>query len=468
MVLVVTSHVAGGDAPIISTPTTMVQKRLPGRTTSGDYRVISDLRYPNLFFDKADYPEVITTDINQIAERAIAMKMKWPHLNILRNKRDIDSAFKRIKVHPDMCAIMRTEFDAKKLGMDEEDVTVLFLYLAPPFRWRASPAFFPHVGEGITTTRKEFISHDVKRDGSDYFCSLLFAGDAISIEPCLGKRQEMVISCWGHVCRKLLGDSAINADKVRLEGTWIPNHILLGFEANVNDLTIKLPTAMAVGAWNVIQDPMLNHGNRIANVEAIQELRGLLNHWRYANRFWRYMASPVNGLMSFSDSTDTWIRCGNDQVWPAFWNLIASARAMSEVEEARGNLSRWDLEKIISAPKQVGQKKGKGKTVWATGDAVLDKIGSNNWETKEYIWGETEGFLSEITPPHRRVVISDPEQLESASIILTWGKASVLQLMGTDNRNVMAWTRKGYAKKGWRPRLEPRNFKVSGWIGESK
>ena len=85
-VLVITSHVAGNDAPIISTPTKTVQKKLPGRTMSGDFGIISDLRLPNLFCEKDDYPEVKMADIRQISERAVSMKMKWPRLKILRNK----------------------------------------------------------------------------------------------------------------------------------------------------------------------------------------------------------------------------------------------------------------------------------------------------------------------------------------------------------------------------------------------
>ena len=92
-VLVITSHVAGSSAPLVATPTTTDQKKLPGRTMSDDFRIISDLRSPNLFCEKNDYPEVKMADMRLIAEKAVGMKTKWPHLPILRNKRDIDAAF---------------------------------------------------------------------------------------------------------------------------------------------------------------------------------------------------------------------------------------------------------------------------------------------------------------------------------------------------------------------------------------
>ena len=200
-VLVITPHVAGKEAPIIATPTTTVQKKLPDRTMSDDFRIISDLRLPNLFCEKDDYREVKKADIRQIAERAVAMKLKWPNLKILRSKRDIDAAFRRVKVHADMIDILRTEFSATKLGIEDNEATVMFLYLTLPFGWRASPSYFSQIGEGITIAHHPFISQGENRDGADFPSSLLFADDAIFAEPDLGRRKEMAISFWDHICR---------------------------------------------------------------------------------------------------------------------------------------------------------------------------------------------------------------------------------------------------------------------------
>ena len=41
-----------------------------------------------------------------------------------------------------------------------------------------------------------------------------------------------------------------------------------------------------------IRDPELNPGNRIKTARKLQEHPGLVNHWRYANQFWHYMAPP--------------------------------------------------------------------------------------------------------------------------------------------------------------------------------
>ena len=113
-------------------------------------------------------------------------------------------------------------------------------------------------------------------------------------------------------------------------------------------------------------------------------------------------------------------------------------------------LFRWALGQITPVPKRVGRPKGKGKTVWATGDAVLEGLGAINWETREYIWEETDGLLREVATVRRRTVIGDAEHLAATSIVLAWSRADTLLLLGTDNRNVLACTRKGYSKKAHR------------------
>ena len=371
--LVISPHVSGSDAPLIATPATTAQKRLPDRTLSTDFRIISDLRYTNLFCDKSDYPEVRVTDMEKIAERLVALEMRWPGLRTLCNKRDIDSAFKRIRVHPDASEILRTEFRAELFGIDDPDATLIFLYLVLPFGWRASPGYFSRLGEGISTSHREYQSGHPERDGKDHFDPLLFVGDAIFIEPSLGHRQEMVVGCWEYICKKLLGASAVNDEKKDIEGSWQETHILLGFEVNVHMMEISLPAAKRSDSWDILTDPVLNPGNRVIPAKMVHQLRGLINHWRYANKFRHYVASPVNALMACADNTNTWIRCDNDQIWLAFWNLISLVGKMGNDADTWGKIFHGELDQVISVAKRIGQPRGSGAVTWATGDAVIEK-----------------------------------------------------------------------------------------------
>lgn len=257
--------------------------------------------------------------------------------------------------------ILCAEFDATFFGSEDENETILFPYLVLPFGWRGSPAYFPQMGEAVTRAHQAYISSDEIRVGADFPTSQLFVDDAIFIEPNLGERKEQVVACWEYVCRQLLGSSSINMEKVHLEGSWQESHIILGFDINVDKLTIRLPAAKQMDAWHVISDPMLNPGNRVITMAKIQELRGLINHWSYSCRFWHYVASPVNGLMSFGDSTGTWIRCSNDQVWLVFWNLISFIRSMGERGADWASLFSGRLDQVIPVP-----KKSRWEEKWST------------------------------------------------------------------------------------------------------
>ena len=129
-----------------------------------------------MFCVKVDYQEAQLTHVERIAERDVAGGNRWPNVKILRTQRDCDSDFKSVRARPDMCAILRTEFAATWFGIQDENDTVLFMYLALPFGRRANPGYFSRLG-----------------DGAEYFSPQLFMGDAIFIEPDVGKRHALVI-----------------------------------------------------------------------------------------------------------------------------------------------------------------------------------------------------------------------------------------------------------------------------------
>ena len=122
-------------------------------------------------------------------------------------------------------------------------------------------------------------------------------------------------------------------------------------------------------------------------------------------------------------------------------------RSLSEGRGVWGEMSQGTLEQAISLPKRVGIPRGRGKVVWATGDAVIGKIGATNWHLNEYILEDSDDYLPEITSDHRRTTISDDEQLIATCIISEWTHREKILLLGTDKRNAMAWTTNGYAKR---------------------
>ena len=141
-------------------------------------------------------------------------------------------------------------------------------------------------------------------------------------------RQEVCVSFWGNVRRGILGDDSLNQDKLteEEEEEWKRTRIVLWYEVNVDALTSRLPDAKVCRAWEVPRDHVFQSGNRIIPVKNAQLLRGLINHWVGAKRFWKYMGSPPNALLGCADETNTWIRWENDQIWLAVWDLARFLR----------------------------------------------------------------------------------------------------------------------------------------------
>ena len=79
-VLIVPSLQVDKHAKAIQTPTTTAHKKMPDRTVSKDVRIISDLRLPNIFCTKSDFPEIAITDLREAAGRVISLGMTWHHI----------------------------------------------------------------------------------------------------------------------------------------------------------------------------------------------------------------------------------------------------------------------------------------------------------------------------------------------------------------------------------------------------
>ena len=132
--LFVSTRVIPDEEPLICCPTATVKKRLPDRRWGEERRIIWDGRFGNLPTPKTDYYKPELPTIKDIADRVVALKKSYPHVPIKCTKRDINSALRQIRLHPDAASLFATEFHGKLWARN----TILL----------SGTWFFPLVGRG--------------------------------------------------------------------------------------------------------------------------------------------------------------------------------------------------------------------------------------------------------------------------------------------------------------------------------
>ena len=105
-----TKCIGGDKAQIEATPSTLVPKRNPDRSWSSAKRAIADLGRTNLYFDNQELYPVELPTVKDFAKRIISLKRKFPLSDVVLAKRDIKSAFRLIRIHPQLSRVVVTEF----------------------------------------------------------------------------------------------------------------------------------------------------------------------------------------------------------------------------------------------------------------------------------------------------------------------------------------------------------------------
>ena len=304
---------------IIGCPTTTVRKRLPDRRWSEERRPIWDGRFPNLRMPKGDYFSPVLPDIEDITEHIISSKRSYPNVPLKCTKRDINAAFRQIRLRRDACALFPTEFRGLHMGLGFD---VIIGYLVLPFGWAGAPGIFASIAELITRYHTLTCPSNSLWAGDRNFRSHLFADDGILIEPDLSGRLEQSDAVWEEGSFMAMGDDALNKEKLGIEGLWSSKQIVLCYELDFELFTINLHGEKIIGAQNLLDSAAFDPGNRIVTLRDIQELRGDMARWQGANLTWRFFAEPVNQMLPFADSTESWIRCSQRGRWRCFWSVI--------------------------------------------------------------------------------------------------------------------------------------------------
>ena len=133
-----------------------------------------------------------------------------------------------------------------------------------------------------------------------------------------------------------------------------------------------------------MESPICDPGNRIATLLDIQELRVNMTHWQGENLIRRFFSEPINRILPFSDSTETWIRRSRWDHWHCFRPAIFFLRDLSKRENGRVNLFFGKVGELLPIHKRVSGPRQCLPVLWTAGDVILTRFASINWRTREF------------------------------------------------------------------------------------
>ena len=348
MFICATSGIPDGTR-ILCSPSTTAAKKLPNRTLSTDKRLIWDGRRVSLHCPKQDYWLLETPLVKDLAMWYVKLQTNYPGLPLVGTKRDEDSAFTRCRLRPDASSMFSTEFTIK---IGEVETGVIFFYMVLPFGFSGPPGIFGRVMQGVKWLHSRYHPLNPIWDGPNSFISEIFVDDGMFLEARLCTRPKQCVEKWERAATQLLGETAISKKKLAIEGEWNSELLLLGFHVNLGTGEIAHPEPKLVGARNLVHLSAFNPDNYTIPLQAMQELRGSLNHWSNTNRLWRWLSEPINQLLGQADTNLLWTRCSDPEKWLAFRHVILFLREVAENEDDWRELFKGRFSELVGCKRK--------------------------------------------------------------------------------------------------------------------
>ena len=138
----------------------------------------------------------------------------------------------------------------------------------------------------------------------------------------------------------VIGDDALNEDKLRIGWRRGPNRIMLGYEVGFGNCAIDLHIVNIIAAQVLIQSPV----SLVGSIRDVQELRANMTHWQWANSICRFFGDPANRMLSYADSTATWILFNQWDFWHCLRSIIFAMRSIAAMGDDWVNLLSVHLE----------------------------------------------------------------------------------------------------------------------------
>ena len=231
---------------------------------------------------------------------------------------------------------------------------------------------------------------------------------------------------------------------------------MIGYELDSNLFAITLPDAKIIGARNLLESSVCDPGNRISTLRDVQELRVNMTHWQGSNLICRFFAEPVNRMLSFADSNETWIRCSKYDHWHCFSSVIFFLRDLAKRENEWKNLFCGTIEELLPIHKRLSGPRQCLPVLWTNGDATLTRFPAINWRAREFSSEEISDFISAFANSQDLSYINENELIAQAAMVVEWAGSSISEelIPGMGNMSALSWMGQGHARHGIASRIQ--------------
>eukprot|EP00971_Amphidinium_carterae_P224535 4454252-Amphidinium_carterae.1 len=462
ILLVATEELEG--TRVQSSPLAAVPKMLPNRTLSSECRVVHDQRTTNLTCPAGYHPPALQPKHSQIARLVKWWESVLPGIPVQIAKRDISSAFRLIWIAPDDCEIFAADLpwrvdacgapstDTTPLTKDSQidsepqfkGVTAIFMVMS--FGFTGAPGEWAPWGLATSMLHRTYVPEDPYTEGPWSFHSHILVDDAVLVEPMVGNRASISASCYEENTKALLGEGAINQEKVVLEGAYSHEATVWGLTMNTHTGTIGLPEQRLLKGAHLLALPVYSTGNYEITLKDLQKLRGTAQSWTPVLPGLRLVLRAIDVFLKPTEP-DAFVQPSSD--WPVHdaWTQLWSAFDLLKLLVARPELWKerfvTSMTRLLTVSEQLGLPGAAKHARVISSDATPEIHGAVDWTARLVTRQSVEKFMECLTRQgeEARIIIAVAELLGLVAMAATLGhtwRHELIIYIG-DNTNVVQW-----------------------------
>ena len=182
---------------------------------------------------------------------------------------------------------------------------------------------------------------------------------------------------------------------MELDGAWDTTGLIRGFDLDTVAETIAAPPPKVEGARTYLLRNEFLVGSQHVTLNALQTLRGYMQHWPVASMFWESCVQPADLLLTYGSASCLTVNCANFQIWSGYWGMMSLLQTLSKDEEAWSSLYKNTLVRTIAPHRRFSGPRIIEDVRWITTDATPRIIGVVNLRARNYIRVDAEETMND-------------------------------------------------------------------------